>query len=298
MEEILTIPIGQIRPDPDQPRKRFDTDALNRLAASLKTRGQRQPGIVRASDNGYVIVDGERRWRAAQIAGLATYRAFLSHCETVPDWFEESVISNFGREEHTHQEITNAIVRLRSEKGYTVQYIADALGKTPSYVFQHLELLKLDGRVLAMVDDTLPPERQLGYSIAVFVLAKIEDKARQFDAAMHIVNNRLNLHQARHYVAKLGAKHGFRTRRSRPSDDLPVLENFISRIAFDAEFVLTLKQNDFAAILQTRSLSEIEKLSGSLASAMNDLGQVQKAIDAIIERRREKAQIYGLRRVI
>ena len=140
MEEILTIPIGQIRPDPDQPRKRFDTDALNRLAASLKTRGQRQPGIVRASDNGYVIVDGERRWRAAQIAGLATYRAFLSHCETVPDWFEESVISNFGREEHTHQEITNAIVRLRSEKGYTVQYIADALGKTPSYVFQHLEL--------------------------------------------------------------------------------------------------------------------------------------------------------------
>jgi ParB family chromosome partitioning protein len=292
--EILNIPIGRIKPDPGQPRKHFDKESLERLSASLKRCGQRQPGIVRstagASAHDYVIVDGERRWRAAQLAGLGFYRAILTDRTTAGEWFEESVISNFGREGHTPIEIVNAVVRLRSERGMTIEQIAEAMAKSSSWVHQHLQLLKLDERVRLMVDDTLPEAQQLGYAIAVLVLAKIEDKARQFEAALHIVKHGLGLYEARAYVAKLGNQRGFQARRNRPSDDLPVLENFVKRLMADSEFVLTLRQADFSAILQTRSLEQVGKLRASIDLAMRNLHAINESVFRVIDQRQAKVR--------
>jgi ParB/RepB/Spo0J family partition protein len=273
-----------------------EPEALRPAAAGH--RASRDSGF-RGGDSArdYVIVDGERRWRAAQLAGLRFYRAILTDRSTRGEWFEESVISNFGREDHTPIEILNAILRLRSESGMTIEQIAESMAKSSSWVNQHLLLLRLDERVRRMVDETLPEEQQLGYSTAIFVVAKIEDKDRQLEAALHIVKHRLGLYEARTYVAKLGNARGFLTRRKKPSDDLPVLENFVKRLMADSEFVLTLRQADFSAILQTRSLAEVGKLRAALGTAMYNLQAIGQAVDRVIDSRQAKVREFALRKM-
>ena len=162
---VISIPIDRIRPFDAQPRKRFDRQKLENLARSLK-RGRGVPITVRTvtgdPDHGYELIDGERRFRAAKIAGARALLAGLgpSHVTNARRQYIESVVSNFGREEHTALEKAAALAKMQ-EEGMSVSDIADEVGMSEPWVYNHLGLTRLVPQVAAMLDPDLPDGQRL-----------------------------------------------------------------------------------------------------------------------------------------
>ncbi|WP_295311215.1 ParB/RepB/Spo0J family partition protein [Roseobacter sp.] len=150
------IPIEQISPNPDQPRKRFADGDLDDLAASIKEKGIIQPLIVRALASGrYEIVAGERRWRAAQMAKLHELPVIVRQFSDV-EVLEVAIIENIQRADLNAVEEAAGYRRLMDEFGHTQEKMAEALGKSRSHIANLLRLLNLPEPVLDMVrGDTL-----------------------------------------------------------------------------------------------------------------------------------------------
>src|SRR5262245_10602659 len=130
LREACAIRVDRIVPDPEQPRKEFDPEALARLAESLKTRGQLQPIRVRwdQSRGGYVVVVGERRWRAAQLAGLETVTCVVvTGAPTAAELLEDQLVENALREDLKPVEQARAFRTLMRDLGLTQQQLADRL---------------------------------------------------------------------------------------------------------------------------------------------------------------------------
>jgi ParB family chromosome partitioning protein len=145
-----TAPLSQIYPNPDQPRKNFDPEALNELAASIKTHGIISPLIVVKRDNGYMIIAGERRWRAAKLAGL-TDVPVLVKAYTEQKIKEISLIENLQREDLSPIEAANAIRSLMVDFGLTQEAVADRLGKSRPAIANTVRLLSLATEVISLV---------------------------------------------------------------------------------------------------------------------------------------------------
>lgn len=149
------LPIEQLKPSPLQPRRHFAEDELNGLAESIRTRGVMQPLLVRASVESsgiYEIIAGERRWRAAQLAGIHELPVIirdLSDLETL----EVALLENIQREDLTPLEEAEGYQRLIEEFGHTQQRLADSLGKSRSHIANLLRLLSLPDEVRPMVED-------------------------------------------------------------------------------------------------------------------------------------------------
>jgi ParB family transcriptional regulator, chromosome partitioning protein len=151
----VEIPIAMIAPDPDQPREEFADEALDRLAASLKARGQLQPIRVRWDEGRgvYVVIVGERRWRAAQRAGLATLSAVVTEALLEPaDRLVLQLVENCLREDLQPIEQAKAFRALIDTNGWTVRRLAEELAITHSSVVRALALLDLPEAVQAQVE--------------------------------------------------------------------------------------------------------------------------------------------------
>jgi ParB family chromosome partitioning protein len=146
----VDLPVDQITPHPGQPRKHFDETALAELAGSLKANGLLEPVIVRPVDGRYVLIAGERRWRAAQIAGLDVVPARVMDIAEV-DAFVLSVAENVNRADMTVLEESAAYDQLR-RYGKSVPEIAALYGKRTSDIDARLLLLDLDDTAKAMVE--------------------------------------------------------------------------------------------------------------------------------------------------
>jgi len=154
-KDALTIEVGRIVPDPDQPRKEFDPAALEDLAGSLKARGQLQPIRVRWSADlaSWVIVSGERRWRAAQMAGLSTLACVEAKGAPTPDEIlEDQIIENCIREDLKPSEQARAFQALVEIRGCSFRQLADYLKVSHMKVSRSLDLLKLPEEDLRRVD--------------------------------------------------------------------------------------------------------------------------------------------------
>lgn len=146
-------PIEEVHPNRDQPRTRFDDEALAELAASIAELGVLEPILVRArSKGGYEIIAGERRWRAAQKAGLREVPVFVRELST-EEAFEAALVENLQREDLNPIETARAFQRLVEEHGNSQEAVAKRVGKDRSTVANALRLLKLPEAVLAMVED-------------------------------------------------------------------------------------------------------------------------------------------------
>lgn len=146
-----TIPIEQISPNPDQPRKRFEASELNDLAASIKEKGIIQPLIVRARDDGsFEIVAGERRWRAAQQAQLHELPVIVRSFTDV-EVLEVAIIENIQRADLNAIEEAAGYRQLMDKFGHTQEKMAEALGKSRSHIANLLRLLNLPESVVEMV---------------------------------------------------------------------------------------------------------------------------------------------------
>ena len=148
----LMVPIEQVVPNPDQPRRTFTPDQLEELAQSIKEKGIIQPLIVRRKGDNYEIVAGERRWRAAQMAKLHEIPVLLREYDDT-EVLEVAIIENIQRADLNPVEEAAGYRQLMDRFGHTQEKLAEALGKSRSYIANLLRLLNLPEDVQEMLRD-------------------------------------------------------------------------------------------------------------------------------------------------
>lgn len=173
--EVREIEIGKIIPNRYQPRQHFDPDALASLAASLKSHGLIQPITVRKEENGqYELIAGERRWRAAQLAGFAAIPAIVKPVQD-QELMEWALLENVQREDLNPIEKAQAYQRLLTEFSLTQEAIAARMGMDRSSVANFLRLLQLPEALWGLIaDGTLT----MGHAKALLSLERKEDQLR------------------------------------------------------------------------------------------------------------------------
>jgi ParB family transcriptional regulator, chromosome partitioning protein len=195
-EELQEVDIDLIDPNPDQPRLRFNEDKLNELAQSIRANGLVQPLLLRRSANGrYQIVAGERRWRAAQRAGLHGVHAVVRN---IPDskLLELALIENIQREELNPIEEASAYQRLIHNLGLTQDEVAQQVGKDRSSIANYLRLLKLPEDVQRMLEDELI---SMGHARALLGL-DTKDQIRRL--ANEVAEKKLSVRQTEQAVKR------------------------------------------------------------------------------------------------
>lgn len=171
---LVEIPVGQIEPNPSQPRRRFPADELEELAGSIRQHGVLQPLLVSERSAGrYLLVAGERRWRAARLAGLATVPAVIRERLGDDHLLELALVENLQRRDLTPLEEARAFEQLRTSLGLSQAEIAERVGIDRSTVANALRLLKLPAEVQEWVE-----EGELTAGHARTLLAFAEDADR------------------------------------------------------------------------------------------------------------------------
>ena len=151
--ELRAVAVELVSPNPDQPRKRFDETGLQALAESMKARGVLQPILVRPRAGGtYELVAGERRWRAAEMAGLETVPALVQQRDDAQS-LEIALIENMAREDLNPVEAARAVAALVEEMGLTREEVGRRVGRSRVAISNLLRLLDLPDEALALVED-------------------------------------------------------------------------------------------------------------------------------------------------
>ena len=216
-----TLPVGAIRPGKYQPRTRMNEPALKELAASIKAQGLMQPVLVRpVGREQYELIAGERRWRAAQLAGLTEVPALIRE---VPDnaALAMALIENIQREDLNPMEEAAGLQRLVDEFRLTHEQAAEAVGRSRSATTNLLRLLKLAKPVQAMLMDGA---LEMGHARALLPL----DGARQIEAANRIAARGLSVRDSEALAARLLRGPAGR-RKARTDRDLARLEEEVSQ---------------------------------------------------------------------
>ena len=172
------IPISQIEPNPDQPRREFDPEALQELADSIKTMGIIAPITLRqVAENRYQIIAGERRWRASQIAGLDSIPAYIRTVED-ENVMEMALVENIQREDLNAIEIALAYQHLVETTGMTQAKISERVGKSRAAVTNYLRLLKLPAQVQMALKDK---EIDMGHARALLAVESPTQQIKLFN---------------------------------------------------------------------------------------------------------------------
>ena len=183
---VREVEIGRIRPNPSQPRQIFDDSALDELAASIAERGVLQPILLRPAGDGFEIVAGERRWRAAQRARLHRIPAIVRELDATAT-AEIALIENIQRENLNAIEEAEAYRRLISGYGHSQEVVGKLVGKSRSHVANLLRLLELPDPVRLML---LRGDISMGHARAIATADNAEELAQQ------IVDKGLSVRQA------------------------------------------------------------------------------------------------------
>lgn len=193
-QEILDIPLNKIIADENQPRKIFSEHALNDLTASIRQHGVVQPIIVREENGQYILVAGERRWRAAKNAALHTIPAIVREYTKI-NRMAVTLIENIQRENLNPLEEAFAINALLTECHMTHTQIAESIGKSRTTVTNLLRLLNLELQVKHMI---MHNQLEMGHARALLALSRDD----QINAANLIINKKLSVREAEKLVQK------------------------------------------------------------------------------------------------
>lgn len=202
--QLRELPVTQVKPGKYQPRQQMSQDALQELADSIKAQGIIQPIVVRRlSDDQYEIIAGERRWRAAQLAGLDNVPAVV---RTINDEaaIAMSLIENIQRQDLNAIEEAQALHRLIEEFDMTHEQVAKAVGKSRAAVSNLLRLLQLPSAVRAMVEQG---KIDMGHARALLSLTP----SQQMEVAQTIIEQALSVRQTEELIRQL----------NQPKDDAP-----------------------------------------------------------------------------
>ncbi|RMH40586.1 MAG: ParB/RepB/Spo0J family partition protein [Deltaproteobacteria bacterium] len=252
--DYLSAPIEDVHPAPDQPRRRFDDAALDELARSIAQHGIIQPLIVRQRPaGGYTLIAGERRWRAAQRAGLREVPVVIQKVSD-RDAFERALVENLQRADLNPIEEAEAYRRLASDYGYTQDQIAERVGKDRSTVANALRLLKLPPRVREAVESGA---LTMGHARALLAL---EDPAAIETAARTVVARKLSVRATEALARKRRADKPAAARDAKPAN-LRDLETRLAR-ALGCKVAVTPAANGTSGRLEIRyqTLDDLDRV--------------------------------------
>lgn len=198
VNEPKEIEIGLIDRNPEQPRKIFEENALNELAESIKNHGVIQPIIVKENEGRYVIVAGERRWRASRLAGIKTIPCIIKNY-TEQQISEIAIIENLQREDLNPIESAKAIKNLINQYNLTQDEVADKIGKSRPAVANTLRLLALPENIITLVENN---KITAGHARA---LLAIEDPLKQKEIALSIIEKDLTVRDVENLIKYLNS---------------------------------------------------------------------------------------------
>lgn len=253
--------IEDVYPSDDNPRQVFDGDKLKELAESIKQQGVVQPLVVRnRGGGGFTLIAGERRWRAAQLAGLKVVPVVVKEV-AAKEALELAIVENLQREDLNPIEEAEAYQRLQGEFGYTQEQLADRVGKDRATVANALRLLKLPA---AVRNHVASGALSMGHARA---LLGLEQPAAIERAAVRVMQKALSVRRTEELVRKERAGEPARPARPQPSASVRDLEVRLER-ALGTKVRLKQKSNqagtievDYASLDQLDGL--LEKLLGA-----------------------------------
>ncbi len=255
-DALLTLAVNRIRPGKYQPRTQMDQEALAELAASIKSQGLMQPVLVRPVDRDrYELIAGERRWRAAQMAGLEYMPALVRE---VPDEsaLAMALIENIQRENLNAMEEAAGLQRLVQEFKMTHQQAADAVGRSRSAASNLLRLLNLAKPVQAMVMEGV---LEMGHARALLAL----DGARQIEAANRASARGLSVRETEALAQQL-LKGGGVARRKKADRDIARLEEETAEKIGTSVEIKPGKKGSGKLVLHYSSFSHLDELLAKL----------------------------------
>ena len=226
-EEIVELNLSDLRPNPYQPRKIFDDEALNELASSIREHGVFQPIIVKKSIKGYDIIAGERRFRASKMVGLDKIPAIIRDF-TDAQMMEIALLENLQRENLTVIEEAHAYKSMIEHLNLTQEDLSKKVGKSRSHVTNILGLLRLPGEVQQMVSDG---RITMGHARA---LSKLESNEEIIKLANKIVDDNLVVRDIENITGTENVAKKVKVVRRAPSTEYKYVEDLL-RDRFDAK---------------------------------------------------------------
>lgn len=220
---VRYIPINAVRPNPQQPRRSFDETALQELADSISAYGILQPLTVRDRGGVYELVAGERRLRAARIAGLREVPCLIAEVGE-EDAAMLALIENLQRRDLDYMEEAAAIARLIRRYGLSQQQAAEKLGKSQPTIANKLRLLRLSAPVIDCLRQYGLTERHAR------TLLRLTDPEQQLAAARHIGKRGLNVAQTEQYIDRLTAENRTEPPRRRPTYIIKDVRLFLNSV--------------------------------------------------------------------
>lgn len=261
-EELLEeIPIEDIKPNPRQPRRRFDPKGLEEMAESIRAFGLVQPVIVRPTMGGYELVAGERRFRAAKIAGLEEIPAIIKESSETAS-LEIALIENLHRSDLNGIEEATAYQQLLDDFGITHEELAKRVGKSRTAITNTLRLLQLPPGVQKEV-----MEGRITTGHAKALLSLQEDPARMERLCRRVIKDGLSVRQTEKLAAASsspGTAHREATRRGRELP--PEMMEFLDKLAeaLEARVRCVLGKNKGKLIIEFRDIEDLSRICGSL----------------------------------
>lgn len=251
---IIHIPIDQIRPNPQQPRTTLDEESLEELAASITEHGIIQPLIVSAdSDEGdYTLIAGERRWRAAEMAGL-TLVPVIEKNVSEQGQLELALIENLQRTDLTPLEMAEAYRQLSEDFELTHEQIAERVGKSRTSITNTLRLLNLPEPVRKALAKGLITE---GHARAILGLSNAK---AQISALSSILNLELNVRQTEALVKKMNGERPAPKPKPGPSPEVQALESKL-RNFFGTKVNLNNRRNGGSLVIYYYSDEELNNI--------------------------------------
>ena len=247
--------ISMIEPNREQPRKKFDEDALQELSESIKQYGILQPLLVSDKKDYYEIVAGERRWRAAKMAGLKEVPVVVKEFST-QEIVEISLIENIQREDLNPVEEAMAYKRLIDEFHLKQDEIAERVSKSRTAVTNSMRLLKLDSRVQQMMVDEMI---SAGHARAILA---ISDPEQQYNAAMKVFDEKLSVRETEKLVKSILTPTKKKPVVSNPTEDAiyESLEEKMKGITGTRVFIHRKKNNKGKIELEYYSTDDLDRI--------------------------------------
>ena len=252
----VIIPINDIHPNPYQPRREFDEGSLNELADSIKTHGIFTPLLVRKAVTGYNLITGERRLRAAKIAGLDTVPA-ISVDFTEEQMMEIAILENVQRENLNPIEEAIAYESLIKKLGYTQEKLAERVGKSREYCANILRLLKLPSEVQELV---INKKLTMGH---VRPLLSLKNEEEMYDAAKHVMSHKMSVREVENYVKELNGNQSKPKKKEKEKD--PMIKDLEVRMSEKlGTQVVVGKKNISISFSDTDDLNRILEIIGCI----------------------------------
>lgn len=253
-ETIQEIKISDLRPNPYQPRKTFDPEAIKDLTESIQVHGILQPIVARKSIKGYEIVVGERRFRAAKEAGLEKVPVVIREL-TEQKMMEIALIENLQREDLNPIEEAQAYASLIHELGVTQEELAKRLGKSRPHIANHLRLLQLPAAVQQLMADG---KLSMGHGRA---LLGVKNKTKMTALVQKVIKEKLNVRQLELLVQKLNENVSRETSKKKLQKDVFLKEKeAYLRDRFGTSVTITQKKKKGKIEIDYFSKEDLERI--------------------------------------